>query len=41
MYSGCGTAFDGKGEWNFGNDSAKKVLIIGVDNGSSSLTDNR
>ena len=28
VYSDCGVAFDGKGEWNFGNDSAGNVVIF-------------
>ena len=40
VYSGYGIAFDGKGEWSFGNDSAKNVIIFGVDNKSSSHTNN-
>ena len=39
-YSGYGKAFDEKGEWSFGNDCAKNVIILGVDNSSSSYTDN-
>ena len=39
-YSGQGIAFDGKGEWSFGNDPARNVVIFGVDNSSSSRTDN-
>ena len=40
-YSGYGIAFDGKGEWDFVNDSARNVIIFGVGNNSSSHTDNR
>ena len=40
MYGGYSIAFDGKGEWNFGNGSARNVVIFGVDNSSSSHTDN-
>ena len=40
-YNGLGIAFDGKGSWSFGNDFAKNVVIIGVDNNSLSHTDNR
>ena len=39
MYSGYGIAFDGKGEWSFGNNSARNVIIFRVDNSSSSHTD--
>ena len=27
MHSGYGMTFDGKGRWNFGNDSARNVAI--------------
>ena len=40
LYSGYGIALNGKGEWNFGNDCARNV-IFGVDNSSSSHTDNQ
>ena len=40
FYSGYGIAFDGKVEWSFGNDPARNVIIFGVDNSSSSHTDN-
>ena len=30
VYSGYEIAFDGKGEWNWGNDSARNVLSFGV-----------
>ena len=39
--SDYGIAFNGKGEWNFGNDFARNVIIFGVDSSSSSHTDNR
>ena len=39
-YSGQVIAFDRKGEWSFGNDPARNVIIFGVDNSSSSHTDN-
>ena len=32
--------FDGKGEWSFGNDYARNVIMFGVDNSSSSHADN-
>ena len=32
--------FGGKGEWNSGNDFARNVIIFGVDNSSSTQTDN-
>ena len=40
VYSGYGVAFDGKGEWSFGNDYARHK-IFGVDNSSSSHTDSQ
>ena len=40
-YNSRKIAFDGEGEWICGNDYAKNVVIIGVDNSSSSHTDNR
>ena len=40
MYGGYGIAFDGKKEWNFGNDFARNAIIFGVDNSSSFYTDN-
>ena len=39
-YNGRGIAFDGEGFWNFDNDSAKNVVIFGVDDSLSSHTDN-
>ena len=39
-YNGRGMAFDGKGYWSFDNDTARNVLIFGVDNSSSSHIDN-
>ena len=41
MYSGYGIAFDGKGEWSFGNDFARNAISFGVDNSSSPHADNR
>ena len=38
-YSGYRIAFDGKGEWRFGNDFARNVIILGVDNRLSSHTE--
>ena len=35
VHSGNGVAFDGKSDWNFGNNSARNVVIFGVDNSSS------
>ena len=40
MYSGCGIAFDGNSNLNFGNDFVWNVIIFGVDNSSSSHIDN-
>ena len=40
MYSGYGVAFDGAGSWSFSNDIARNVLTFGVDNSSTSHTDN-
>ena len=37
--SGYGIAFDGKDEWNFGNGFARNFVIFGVDNSSSSHSD--
>ena len=34
-------AFDGEGSWSFSNDFTRNVVIFGVDNSSSSSTDNR
>ena len=41
VYSGFGITFDRAGSWSFGNDSARNVMIFGVDNSSSSHSDNR
>ena len=38
--SGLEIAFDAKGEWNFGNESAGNVVIFSVDNSSWSNADN-
>ena len=35
-----GVSFNGAGSWSFHNDSAKNVIIFGVDNSSSCNTDN-
>ena len=40
VYSNHGIEFDGKGEWSFGNDYAKNVVVFEVDNILSSHTDN-
>ena len=39
MYSCYRIAFDGKGEWSFGDGFARNVLIFGVDSSSSSHAD--
>ena len=39
VYTGYRIAFYGKGDWGFGNDCAKNVIICGVDNSSSSHAD--
>ena len=41
VYSAYGIAFDGIGSWSFNDDFARNFLIFGVDNSSSSHTDNR
>ena len=41
MYSGYGIAFDGAGEWSFNYDSARNIIIFGVDNNSSSHAGNQ
>ena len=41
MYGGYGIAFEGKDKWSFGNDYARNGVIFGVDNSSSSHTDNQ
>ena len=33
--------FDGAGSWSFDSDTARNVLIFGVDNSSSSYVENR
>ena len=38
---GYGIAYHGKGAWNFNNDLAWNVVIFGIDNHSSSHTNNR
>ena len=39
-YNDQGIAFDGEGSWSFDNDYARNIVIFGVDNSSSSHTDN-
>ena len=40
VFNGRGIEFDGEGSWSFGNDVARNVVISGVDNTSSSHTNN-
>ena len=40
MYSGYEIAFDGKGSLSFNDGFARNVTILGVDNSSSSHTEN-
>ena len=40
VYSGYGMTFDSAGSWSFDNDVARYVIIFGVDNSSSSYSDN-
>ena len=40
VHSRYGIAFDGKVEWSFGKNSARNVIIFGIDNSSSSHIDN-
>ena len=40
VYRRHGSAFDGKGSWNFNDYFARNVMIFGVGNSSSSYTDN-
>ena len=40
VYSGYGMAFDRKDSWSFNDDTARNVIIFGVDNSSSSHTGN-
>ena len=41
VYSGCGITFDSAGSWSFDNDLARNVITFGVNNSSSSRSDNR
>ena len=41
VYSGYGITIDSASSWNFDSDFALNVVILGVDNSSSSHTDNR
>ena len=40
LYSGSGITFDSAGFWSFDNDTARNVITFGVDNSSSSHSDN-
>ena len=40
MYSGYAIAFNGKCSWSFSDGFARNVIIFGVDNNSSSYSDN-
>ena len=40
VYSGYGIAFGERGWWSFDNDTARNVIIFGVDNSSSYHSDN-
>ena len=41
MFGVTNVAFDGKGEWSFGNDTPRKFELFRADNSSSFHTDNR
>ena len=41
VYSGYGITFDSEGSWSSYNDFPRNVIIVGVDNSSSSHSDNR
>ena len=41
VYSGYSITFDSASSWSFDNDFARNVLTFGVDNSSSSQSDNR
>ena len=41
VYSAYGITFDSAGSWSFGNHFAKNVITFGVDNSSTSHSDNR
>ena len=40
VYSGYGITFDSVGSWIFANDTARNVIIFGVNNSSSSHANN-
>ena len=41
VYRGYGIAFDEGDAWSFGHDFVMNIVVFGVDNSSSSHTDNR
>ena len=41
VYSGYGMTLDRAGSWSFDDDFARNIIIFGVDNNSSSHSDNR
>ena len=41
LYTGYGITFDSAASWSFDNGFARNVIIFGVDNSSSSHSDNR
>ena len=41
VYSRYGIKLDSASSWNFSNDFARNVMIFGVDDSSSSCSDNR
>ena len=40
MYNGYGIIFDSAGSWSFNNDTARNVIIFGVNNSSSTRANN-
>ena len=40
-YSGGGIAFDKASSWSFDNDFVRNIIIFGIDNTSSSHSENR
>ena len=40
MHSGYRITFDSACSWNFDNDTAKNVIVFGIDNSSSSHASN-
>ena len=40
VYSGYGITFDSAGEWSFGNGATRNVMFFGINNNSSSHSDN-